>query len=211
MKMRFVVPFMLWSSMVWAQPTFHVIDLGNFIPHAINEKGVMAGSVYNSTITQAAIGKGTSAFSIAKPEWTYSVAYGVNRSNVAIGVWLDAQGVWHPFLWSDSQGAVDLPLPAGTTGGVANAINNAGEIVGTVYTPSGSRAVRWVNGQVEVFDNPGVATSEAVAVNRQGMIVGTITDDEAHDFAAMWGADGTVNVLWDSGGSEMVEASAVNN
>jgi probable HAF family extracellular repeat protein len=79
------------------------------------------------------------------------------------------------FLYSNGQ-ITTLPVPAGSSGVSAFAINDNGVIVGAVYFSSGApaHAARFSNGVwSDLGAIPGAASSTAKAINISGQIVGT--------------------------------------
>jgi probable HAF family extracellular repeat protein len=88
------------------------------------------------------------------PGGVYSYATAVNSAQQVVGSsWVDSSGTVRAFLWSSSTGMVDLntliPSGSGWTLSVANAINDAGQIVGYGTNP---------NGEVHAF----LLTTEAI-------------------------------------------------
>jgi uncharacterized membrane protein len=70
---------------------------------------------------------------------------------------------------------VELPRPDATVGAEANAINEQGEIVGTLGFLTGSRAVRWdpETYAPSYLPQHSVATIRVSAINSGGAVVGT--------------------------------------
>lgn len=94
-------------------------------------------------------------------------------------------------------GFVDLGLLPGATGGVANAVNEGGQVVGTLSFASGtSRAFRWTvcTGLEDLSPLLGGGTSGAADVNDRGEIVGSLTTAGGTRGFRL-GADGTLLVL----------------
>ncbi len=65
-------------------------------------------------------------------------AHGVNDAAVVVG---ESNNL--PFIWTASSGMRQLTLPTGFITGCANAINDAGQIAGSVYNGTNTHAVRW--------------------------------------------------------------------
>lgn len=82
-----------------------------------------------------------------------------------------------PFLWTAKKGMVDLGTLVGGVDGQADAINNAGQIVGTTFsggTPG--RATYWFKGKViDLGVLPGYERSHARGINAAGQVVGHST------------------------------------
>jgi probable HAF family extracellular repeat protein len=96
-------------------------------------------------------------------------AYGINDSTWVVGrINID------PFIWKSNTGVVTLERLPGSTLADANAINNAGIIVGKSYGPA--TAVMWTDSGVvnlnTVVDAPGWDLWQANDINDLGQIVG---------------------------------------
>jgi len=104
-----------------------------------------------------------------------SKGYGINLSGDVVGSSSDANGIQHAFLYTRADGTM---IDLGALGGAgntsqANAINNAGTIVGT----SNSRAFMYSNGQMVdlnamIDPSLGFSLVEATGINNLGQIVG---------------------------------------
>ena len=96
----------------------------------------------------------------------------VNASNQVVGYYYpNGSRNTLGFIWSQANGFQNL----GATGTLANAINDAGTVVG--HTPSangGGHAFSWTQaGGIKDLGTLGGSQSSAVAINSQGWIVGT--------------------------------------
>ena len=82
--------------------------------------------------------------------------------------WVVGQSNLLPFLWTPTGGVEWLPLRAGDTDGAAWAVNDIGQIVGTVNGTSGWTGVMWQGGRI-------VATFDFApyAINNAGVVVGS--------------------------------------
>lgn len=174
---------------------------------------------------------------------TKSFASAVNPAGIAIGIArkYDASGRdlgYRPVRWdpwgtaATELGILGIPID-GPTDAIADAVNTAGTIVGTVskYAPSGSdlgqRAVRWdATGTVATeLGNlgttiGGITYSSAQAINAAGIAVGNARAFDASGaslgpHATFWGADGVatdLNTLIDpAGGWTLVAARAISD
>ena len=65
------------------------------------------------------------------PHARYSIATDVNDFGQVVGFYKTDGWLDRPFLWTPNTGAVDLPV-LGHADGTARAINNAGQVLGTV-------------------------------------------------------------------------------
>jgi probable HAF family extracellular repeat protein len=137
-----------------------------------------------------------------------SFAYGVNSSGQVVGT-ADFPGDEgrDAFLWDNTNGLQDLHLP-----GSANAINDAGQIVGF-----SGHAFLYSDGQVtDLGTLPGFRFgSAAAAINNSGQIVGeALGGDILHDHAFVY-ADGTMTDLNDlippDTALTMVQATGIND
>lgn len=145
----------------------------------------------------------------------YSKAYGVNAWGQVVGVFgvVAPCCIQHAFYF-DGKERHDL-TPGLTRGsdGVANAINDAGDIVGgifrEVYPPRGE-AVRWRAGEMQLLGYVGGYRSYAVAINSYGQIAGwsTVGEDWRVVHVVKW-EDGVIEDL-DPGGIQSSGASAIN-
>ena len=131
-----------------------------------------------------------------------SEARGINRRGWVAGVSDTADGVRHAFLWRNGR-----MLDLGTLGGAnseANAINDEGVIVGSSETAEGGavRAFKWEYGEMRtlgVFDcYPHTVDAAAVAVNRDGQVVGGQTCGYNYQVAILWDGEQVIP-LNDSG------------
>lgn len=100
------------------------------------------------------------------------------------------------FRWAADGGPQLLPLLAGATASEAKAINETGQIVGSMTTSSGTQAVLWDSAlQPTALDAPGYVDSAAVDINNRGQIAGFATRS----------ADGDLRALrWDGLGASIV-------
>jgi probable HAF family extracellular repeat protein len=89
---------------------------------------------------------------------------------------------YHPSLWRSSGEFVDLGLLAGDNSGMAEAINNAEQVVGYSQGGSmGSRGFLWENGTIYdlndlLLDGEGWKLGTAYDINELGQIVGVGTN-----------------------------------
>jgi probable HAF family extracellular repeat protein len=91
------------------------------------------------------------------------------------------------YLW---QGGVSTSL--GDIGGVfpqstAYAVNERGEVTGTINGPAGARAYRWRSGVFTVLDVlPGDDLSESFGINDQGLVMGLSAPEIDGNHAVIW-------------------------
>jgi len=68
----------------------------------------------------------------ALPGMNWALAFGVSNTGYVVGSSMFNQGSGMPFIWSDQDGIVAIPLASGTSQGSASAVNSAGWVVGTM-------------------------------------------------------------------------------
>jgi probable HAF family extracellular repeat protein len=105
----------------------------------------------------------------------------------------------HPFLWDDGK-LIDLTVQSGGIIVNANAINDAGEIVGLACFPNGTcHAYLWRNGVItDLGALPGDCFSQPFAINSRGQVVG-------QSFSC--GGSGGRVFLWENG--SMIDLNAL--
>lgn len=114
-----------------------------------------------------------------------SEAHGINRSNSVVGTWYDGNsarqgGNQYAFLYANG---TNKDLGTIKSGGydyaVANAINNAAQVVGQGTSGGGGgytyHAFLYTNGVMVDLDNTSQGWSSANAINQRGQIVGEFT------------------------------------
>jgi uncharacterized membrane protein len=87
----------------------------------------------------------------------------------------DLVGPVTPFRWSSKSGVEDLPLPDGSTGGVASDVNEQGQVVGTTRHDNVGRAVLWSS---EVSPMEALRAIESQV--QQSLAAGRLTASMAH-------------------------------
>lgn len=122
---------------------------------------------------------------------------------------------YQAFYWTTGTGMTALPNLAGRNYAIANAVNDAGIIVGASTTTSfgsGSLPVMWQNGVVTQLTVPaGQGVGQANAINSSGVIVGSVNSSLAQR-AAIFGAGGTTIITaTTANGSYMNYAYGIND
>ncbi|MER5261048.1 hypothetical protein ABTZ99_03045 [Actinosynnema sp. NPDC002837] len=198
--------------------------------HTISQLGTLAGSTWSTAVdindTGTAIigvarlsgqrrpvrwdGNGAiTALSLLPGGITGEVSE-VNASGVAVGHSFAADGRSHAVKWAADGTVTDLGvLPGGpfVPGGLpiisdrATSINDAGVIVGTVFTPdSDNHAVRWdASGTISELGAPGGELAWTDSVNEAGVVVGSILTNT-----------GLVPVLWTGAGAGTLNTAGRN-
>jgi probable HAF family extracellular repeat protein len=151
---------------------------------ALNDRGDVVGfadSRNGSRPTHAILWKkGKVAHAVdlgVLPGYVASEAYGVNNHRVVFGVLYDRSERAFPFRWTRGRMTL-LKAPSGRRRPMEvpdrNAINDRGEIVGTLKVGGNMRAVRWSRGGKASFlpGLPGHAWTLAWSINRNGIVSG---------------------------------------
>jgi len=137
-----------------------------------------------------------------------SVAKGVTSGGDIVGYACAATNACRPFLFS--AGVATLLEPSGRTG-VANAINDDLEIAGslTVDGSSALHAFYYANGSLTDLGTLGGATSEGLAINDKGEVVGTSQTAGGEPRAFLWrdGVMTDLNTLLPAGSGWVLESA----
>lgn len=97
-----------------------------------------------------------------------------NNRGVVVGWSNIPRGSARGFLYTGGR-MISLGLPPSAGSSHADAMNDAGSIVGSARTDPGSRALLWQNGTLADLNDlarlpPGVTLTQATAINNQGQI-----------------------------------------
>src|SRR6266436_263658 len=102
----------------------------------INDSGRIVGQGIDPTNAARNVGivydmGSSAAFEVgALPGANGALAFGVGNGGHVVGSSMLNQGSGRPFIWSDANGIVGIPLATGTSEGSARAVNSAGMVVG---------------------------------------------------------------------------------
>lgn len=130
-----------------------------------------------------------------------SDARGINQAGQVVGRAQDANGNWRAVVWNGGQ-ATELTTPNLSSSSQANALNNAGQIVGYERRQSeqyGAHPVIWDQGMPGNLDESLGSSYEpqAYGLNDVGQIVGSVKAPSTGDYYRA--------VLWDHGVSSMLD------
>jgi len=110
---------------------------------------------------------------------------GVNNAGVVVGHRENGQGYTNAMIWTREGGLKPIWEPEGFVGSRAEAVNNAGAVVGVIDGPHGSdvgpRAFVFENGRLRTLDECGPDFVWATAINDKGQVAGVVEKEEAED------------------------------
>lgn len=112
----------------------------------------------------------------------------VNNAGTVAGLRFTPEGLTHAVVWTRAGGVRRLEEPRGYTRSEANALNNAGVVVGMIDGPAGSkvrpRAFAFENGRLRPLDEGGPDFASATAINDRGQVAGVLEKDDEAEAAA---------------------------
>lgn len=164
-------PEQVFKAFLWQGGRFAVLPAPagwNSTAVDINDRGEVLGKLWSGADVRGVL-------------WRYGVMIDLggrqtdprdlNERGQVIGDSVFAEGApSHPFLWRDGV-MTDLLAGSGSDTGWAQALNDAGQIVGSVD----SRPAVWRNGSLLRITVPG-GYGEAIAINERGEVAGTTRD-----------------------------------
>jgi uncharacterized membrane protein len=107
----------------------------------------------------------------------------VNNDGIVVGLNYTRDGLTHAVIWTRGVGITHLDKPKGYVLSEANAINNAGVVVGMVDGPRGSAigpsAFVYEQGRLRVLNECGPAFTSATAINDAGQVAGVLDKEDA--------------------------------
>lgn len=187
------IPFCILSSLLAAAatlagpPFFSITDLGTLggresRAYALNAGGMVCGEGATAQGSMHAFRwtPGAEAQDLGTLGGPTSRAYDLNGAGWVVGEADGTNAARQPFCWTPEGGLTALPLPPGAHGGVAHAINDAGQIAGAVELASGPCAALWPS----PTNTPVLLTATGMAglafgINRHGWVVGQSEMGEA--------------------------------
>src|SRR5438067_2960649 len=129
----------------------------------------------------------------ALPGANGALAFGVSNNDYIVGSSTFNQGSGMPFIWSDQNGIIGIPLASGTTLGQAEGVNSSGWVVGT---DGGTFAVPFLYDGTNTYrlqdlipGNSGWdlsmnTSSSAMGISENNIIAGTgVHNGETHAYA----------------------------
>jgi probable HAF family extracellular repeat protein len=160
--------------------TFYTaIDIGSLtggatVPFAINSSGQVAGySVDPSGAPRAFLYTGGAMQNLgALIGGLESAASGVNDLGAAVGTFKLGSGFRHAFLYSGGVAADLTPFHPANSGAVA--INNSGQIAGTIDTAGAIRAFLYSGGAISLLPSFGGTETSSGGVNAAGQVTGEV-------------------------------------
>jgi hypothetical protein len=167
---------------------FGINDSGRIVGQGIDPQNAArnVGIVYD-------IGQGT-AFEVgALPGNNGALAFGVSNNGYVVGSSMQNQGLGLPFIWSEANGMVAIPLASGTSLGQAEGVNSSGWVVGTdggafavpfLYDGTNTYRLQDLIPANSGWDLSMNTSSSAQGISEDGVIVGTgVHDGETHAYA----------------------------
>src|SRR6266446_936379 len=167
---------------------FGINDSGRIVGQGIDPQNAArnVGIVYD-------IGQNM-AFEVgALPGMNGALAFGVSNTGFVVGSSMLNQGSGLPFIWSDKNGIMAIPLAVGTTQGSARAVNSAGWVVGNdssafsipfLYDGTNTYRLADLIPPGSGWDLSMNTSSSADGISENGVIVGTgVHSGETHAYA----------------------------
>ena len=198
---------------------------------ALNDRGDIAGfadSKNGSGPKHAILWKGGTVAGAVDlgvlPGYVASEAYGVNNDRVVFGLLYDKQERTFPFRWKDGHMTVlrgpnghiqQSGGPSGVTGEGRNAINERGEVAGTLIVAGSPHAVRWTPNGKAIFlpPLPGHTWTWVFSINDDGVVSGhsrKLPKEDGEENPVLWTKSGKVIPLQTAPGRADGIAEATN-
>lgn len=104
-----------------------------------------------------------------------SRAFDINDAGVVVGESTDANEITRAFRWTRESGMQPLAHPEDAFFSTALAVNETGQIIGTLDDKRGSHTVLWQDGELIFLQRmPGAGHVQPLSVNRRGDVVGQV-------------------------------------
>lgn len=157
----------------------------------INDRGVSAGFVGVFAARWDSEGRVTV---LENPGAKWHQILGINNRDEVVGYVGMPDDTNQAVRWDSSGRVAHLEMLPGTIAGMAHDINDDGIAVGNVITNQGGHAVRWDRtGAITELPSVGSGNNEAWAINRHGVITGTIQKTfQTHQYFPAAGTDEAV-------------------
>ncbi len=172
------------EHMVWWDTSGHLHDLGLGRLAGVNASGQLAGTqegAYHTAARAVRADRGV-LHDLGTLGGPFSYAAAINRRGEVAGRSNVARGSARGFLFSGTQ-MINLGLPPGADSSRANALNDAGDVVGSASVPTGRVALLWrrsASGDLTLstLDSlavlpSGVSLIDAAGINSRGQICAT--------------------------------------
>ena len=167
---------------------FGINDSGRIVGQGIDPQNAArnVGIVYD-------IGQ-SMAFEVgALPGHNGALAFGVSNSGYVVGSSMQNQGSGLPFIWSEANGMIAIPLAPDTSLGQAEGVNSSGWVVGTdggafavpfLYDGTNTYRLQDLIPANSGWDLSMNTSSSAEAISENNIIVGTgVHDGATHAYA----------------------------
>ena len=167
---------------------FGINDSGRIVGQGIDPQNAArnVGIVYD-------VGQ-SMAFEVgALPSHNGALAFGVSNNGYVVGSSMQNQGPGLPFIWSEANGMVAIPLAPDTSLGQAEGVNSSGWVVGTdggafavpfLYDGTNTYRVQDLIPGNSGWDLSMNTSSSAEAISENNVIVGTgVHDGATHAYA----------------------------
>jgi hypothetical protein len=167
---------------------FGINDSGRIVGQGIDPQNAArnVGIVYD-------IGQNM-AFEVgALPGNNGALAFGVSNNGYVVGSSMQNQGSGLPFVWSETNGMVAIPLAAATSQGQAEGVNSLGWVVGTdgglfavpfLYDGTNTYRLQDLIPANSGWDLSMNTSSSAQGISEDGVVVGTgVHNGETHAYA----------------------------
>ena len=167
---------------------FGINDSGRIVGQGIdpNNAARNVGIVYD-------MGAGAAFEVNALPGLNGALAFAVSNTGYVVGSSMLNQGSGSPFIWSDANGIVAIPLATGTSEGSARAVNSAGWVVGDdssafsipfLYDGTTTYRLADLIPAGSGWDLSMNTSSSALGISDNGVIVGTgVHNGDTHAYA----------------------------